>query len=217
VAGNSIPDYAVYYLMQEQQPISNSIAFFDFDGTITDRDIFFDFIFYRLRKGLSIWKIMRAMPILAAYILKLMDNETAKEKIFGILFKAESLIKFQQTVDAYYQTCFAIRLRPAALEKIRWHQSAAHRVVIVSANFSWLIQPFAATHQLEMIATEAAVDAQIITGKFATPNCYGEEKVRRIQAVISSVSAYEHIYAYGDSRGDTAMLQMATDPFYKAF
>jgi len=203
--------------MQEPNTISNTIAFFDFDGTITDRDIFFDFIFYRIKKGLSPWKIMRAMPILAAYILKLMDNETAKEKIFGILFRGEQLTVFQDIVNTYHQTVFAQRLRPAALEKIRWHQSAAHRVVIVSANFSWLIQPFAATHQLELIATEAAVDAQIITGKFATPNCYGEEKVRRIQAVISNVSAYEHIYAYGDSRGDTAMLQMATDPFYKAF
>jgi HAD superfamily phosphoserine phosphatase-like hydrolase len=90
-------------------------------------------------------------------------------------------------------------------------------VVIVSANFSWLIQPFAATHQLELIATEAAVDAQIITGKFATPNCYGGEKVRRIQAAISNLSSYEQIYAYGDSKGDHAMLQIATNPFYKAF
>jgi phosphoserine phosphatase len=101
--------------MQEPNTISNSIAFFDFDGTITDRDIFFDFIFYRLKKGLSPWKIMRAMPILAAYILKLMDNETAKEKIFGILFRGEQLTVFQDIVNTYHQTVFAQRLRPAAL------------------------------------------------------------------------------------------------------
>ena len=203
--------------MQEATNISNSIAFFDFDGTITDSDIFFDFIFYRLSKGLSPWKIMLALPVLAAYVLKLIDNETAKEKIFGILFKGEALSGFQQAVDTYYQTSFSKRLRPAAIEKIQWHQSMAHRVVIVSANFSWLIQPFATAYQLEMISTEAAVDQAIITGKFATPNCYGAEKVRRIRAAISNLDAYNEIYAYGDSKGDTAMLEMATKPFYKAF
>jgi phosphatidylglycerophosphatase C len=203
--------------MQEQTNISNSIAFFDFDGTITDRDIFFDFIFYRLRKGLSLWKIARAKPVLAAYVLKLMDNETAKEQIFGILFKGESLARFQQTVDAYYQACFSKRIRPAALEKIQWHKSMQHQVVIVSANFHWLIQPFATAQGIACISTEAALEQGVITGKFATPNCYGEEKVRRIQAVINNLSSYEQIYAYGDSKGDHAMLQIATNPFYKAF
>ena len=203
--------------MQEPRTISNSIAFFDFDGTITDRDIFFDFIFYRLSKGLSPWKIMRALPVLAVYVLKLMDNETAKEKIFGILFQGEALTSFQQAVNTYYQTLFAKILRPAAIEKIQWHQSMAHRVVIVSANFSLLIKPFADSYQLEMISTEAAVDQTIITGKFATPNCYGAEKVRRIRASISNLEDYEEIYAYGDSKGDMAMLEMSTKPFYKAF
>jgi HAD superfamily hydrolase (TIGR01490 family) len=203
--------------MHASTHISNSIAFFDFDGTITERDIFFDFIFYRLKKGLSAWRIMRAMPVLAAYLMKLMDNETAKEKIFGILFQGEQLTSFQHAVDNYYQTYFSKRLRPAAIEKIQRHQSMAHRVVIVSANFSWLIQPFAAAYQLEMISTEAAVDQSRITGKFATPNCYGAEKVSRIRAAISNLDAYDEIYAYGDSKGDTAMLEMATKPFYKVF
>lgn len=203
--------------MQDQQPISNSIAFFDFDGTITDRDIFFDFIFYRLRKGLPIWKMIQALPVLAAYLLSILDNETAKEKIFGSLFRGEQFAVFQNMVQDYYQTVFTNRIKPAALQKILWHQSAAHRVVIVSANFSWLIQPFAATHQLDLIATEAAIDQQIITGKFATPNCYGEEKVRRIRATIHQLNDYQEVYAYGDSKGDHALLQMATKPFYKVF
>ena len=203
--------------MQEPINISNSIAFFDFDGTITDRDIFFDFIFYRLRKGLSPWKIARATPVLVAYVLKLMDNEMAKEKIFGILFKGESLARFQQTVNAYYQACCSKRIRPAALEKIQWHKSMQHRVVIVSANFNWLIQPFAVAQDITCISTEAALEQGVITGKFATPNCYGAEKVRRIRAAISNLDAYDEIYAYGDSKGDTAMLEMATKPFYKAF
>lgn len=203
--------------MQEQQSISNSIACFDFDGTITDRDIFFDFIFYRLRKGLSLWKIMRAIPVLVAYLTKLLDNETAKEQIFGLLFKGEQLDQFQHAVNTYYQTSFSKRLRPDAIKKIQWHQSMSHRVVVVSANFSWLIQPFAAAHQLEYIATEAAVDQHIITGKFATPNCYGVEKVRRIRATIDNLNEYQEIYAYGDSKGDHALLQMATKPFYQVF
>ena len=54
-----------------------------------------------------------------------------------------------------------------------------------------------------------------VTGAFASPNCRGEEKVRRLRAVYGPdvrVAA-----AYGDTSGDTEMLQIADAPGFRVF
>ena len=56
----------------------------------------------------------------------------------------------------------------------------------------------------------------IITGNFITKNCYGQEKVNRIKESYD-LSKYDLIYAYGDSRGDKEMLELANNSFYKPF
>jgi phosphoserine phosphatase len=50
----------------------------------------------------------------------------------------------------------------------------------------------------------------------ASCNCYGEEKVRRIRASYN-LDEFNHIYAYGDSEGDKAMLDLAHEHDYKHF
>lgn len=44
-----------------------------------------------------------------------------------------------------------------------------------------------------------------LTGKFATPNCYGMEKVVRLKKEIEDYS----LTVYGDSRGDKELMEIA--------
>ena len=60
------------------------------------------------------------------------------------------------------------------------------------------------------------LESTFVSGEFATPNCYGEQKAVRIRARYD-LSNYAEIYAYGDSKGDRAMLELATYAFYKPF
>jgi phosphoserine phosphatase len=55
-----------------------------------------------------------------------------------------------------------------------------------------------------------------LSGHLKTKNCYGPEKVRRIREVIDT-DEYSTIYAYGDTRGDKEMLELANFKFYKHF
>ena len=54
-----------------------------------------------------------------------------------------------------------------------------------------------------------------ISGKWKTPNCYGQEKVNRIVEEIN-VDSFEASYAYGDSKGDREMLELVDFGFYKS-
>ena len=55
-----------------------------------------------------------------------------------------------------------------------------------------------------------------LTGKFDGNNCRGEEKVRRIRLQYD-LSNYDEVYAYGDTKGDKPMLELATFAFYQPF
>lgn len=196
---------------------SNTIAFFDFDGTITNRDIFWDYLFYRLKNGLSPLKAIFCVPEFVLYLIKVLNNEKAKQLIFSKLFKGESVENFKSSIQKYYKTNLAKRIKKDALEKILWHKNSNHIVCIVSANFDLILNQFAKENDIELLSTQLDIENKILTGKFKTPNCYGLEKVNRIKKRFLTLNSYTQIYAYGDSKGDREMLALATDPYYCYF
>ena len=64
--------------------------------------------------------------------------------------------------------------------------------------------------------TQIEVENGLVTGRFSTPNCYGAEKVRRIQALLPYREQYKLI-AHGDSRGDKEMLNYADQGYFRPF
>jgi phosphatidylglycerophosphatase C len=196
---------------------SKTIAFFDFDGTITNRDIFWDFTFFRLKNGLSVLKVIQAIPDFTLYLAKLLNNEQAKQRIFSKLFKGETLDVFNNSVENYYQSDLFKRIKKDALDRINWHKNSNHTICIVSANFDLVLQNFAKANQMQLISTQIEVEYNLITGKFSTRNCYGEEKAIRIRKAFPDLNSYTKIYVYGDSKGDLQMLDLATEKFYCFF
>ena len=64
------------------------------------------------------------------------------------------------------------------------------------------------------MATEIEVDGNgLLTGRFKTANCSGQEKVNRLLEIEPHREDY-YLYAYGNSTGDKEMLEMADEAFY---
>lgn len=99
--------------------MSQRIAFFDFDGTITTKDTLLEFIkFYRGTK--SFYKgFLLYSPFLLAYKLKLIPNWVAKQKVLQYFFRGESVEKFQQMCDAFADQALPALIRPKAVQEIR--------------------------------------------------------------------------------------------------
>ena len=55
-----------------------------------------------------------------------------------------------------------------------------------------------------------------LTGRFATANCYGEEKVKRLLQLYPDRTQYR-LVVYGDSRGDKELLAFSDESYYKQF
>ena len=193
-----------------------TIAFLDFDGTITTDDSLIKFIRFVVGDTKFIWGMTLLSPMLTAYKLKLIPNYRAKQYILSYFFKGMAKEKFMQVAKEYSLKHIDTILRPKAMEKIAWHKEQGHKIVIVSASIECWLKPWCNENNLDLIATKLEIKDGIVTGKFLTKNCYGIEKANRVQEQYN-LSDYDHIYAYGDSRGDRELLELADEKFYKPF
>lgn len=213
------------------------IFVFDFDGTLTHADTLLAFIRFacgpvRMLLGFALYA-----PLLVLMKLKLYPNYKAKQKVFAHFFRGMTLTRFDALCTAFAQQGEHL-LRPAARNFINTVRSEAYAMAIVSASIDNWVRPFAEMYlqsgsaqdncqdsaqdnksslPIIVLGTKVEVDAAgRLTGRFATPNCYGPEKVRRIEAVWPHREQYD-VSAFGDSRGDKEMLAYADQGYFKPF
>lgn len=189
----------------------DKFVFFDFDGTIIRNDSFIEFAKSAVGLHRFCYSLMRSSPWLIAWKLGMISNSSAKQRLFRMLFRGFKLSDFHKECDRFSATIDHY-LRPDAMEALAWHKSHGHRIVIVSASVADWIRPWANAHGIgQVIATTIETDANrdIITGRFSSPNCYGQEKVVRILNEIPDLSATES-WAYSDSESDAPLLALVT-------
>lgn len=193
-----------------------NIAFFDFDGTITTDDSLLKFIRFvvgdlKFLIGLSILS-----PILIVYKFKLIPNYRAKQIMLSYFFKGMKEQAFMEVARKYSLEHIDCIVRAKAMEKIQRHKSDGDQVVVVSASLEYWLRPWCDQNNIELIATKLEILEGKVTGNLLTKNCYGIEKVNRIKEIYT-LEDFETIYAYGDSRGDREMLEIAHEASYKPF
>jgi len=201
--------------------VSQHIAFFDFDGTITTKDTLLEFI--RFSKGNPRFNLgfLLNSPWLVAMKLKLISNQKAKERILTHFFGKQPVATFKQQCEAFSNEALPQLIRPKALTEFSRLRDAGATIVIVSASPEDWIAHWAADQGAELIATRLALytdnkGTQRLKGRIEGANCHGEEKVNRIRQRFA-LPGYKEIYAYGDSSGDKPMLQLGTASFFKPF
>jgi phosphatidylglycerophosphatase C len=202
--------------VQKIETVSQSIAFFDFDGTITTKDTLLEFIKYSKGRFKFYTGFLLNSPWLIAFRLKLISNQAAKERILTWFFRNTPLTEFQQTCNEFATNIIPKLLRPKAVEEMATLRRNGTTIVIVSASPENWIRPWAGSLELNLIATRLQVKENALTGKITDKNCHGKEKVNRIHELYQ-LPDYSIAYAYGDSSGDKPMLQLAHIAFYKPF
>jgi HAD superfamily hydrolase (TIGR01490 family) len=200
---------------------TDTLALFDFDGTLTVRDTFLDFLRFYHGNARFYTGMLSLSPWLVAFKLGLLPNWRAKELVLTWFWKSEKNRVFLDQCTNFQRERLPNLMRPEAVACLRAHQAAGHRVVVVSASAEDWIGQWCLENNVECLATQleraGEGDGQYLTGKLNGKNCYGEEKVRRVEAHLDR-HAFSKIYAYGDSRsGDGPMLAWATLPRFRSF
>ncbi len=192
------------------------LALFDFDGTITRKDSWMDFLRFAVGPFKFILGAVLLSPVMTGYALGLISNTRLKEIGTKFFLNKWDFSKYRQIAFNYSRSRLPQLIREKALEKISWHKSRGHHVVVVTASFQdWLLD-WCNKHQLDLISNVLETKNGYLTGRLKNENCHGAGKVKCITQQLD-LSKYSYIYAYGDSSGDRAMFELAHENFYRIF
>lgn len=193
-----------------------AIVAFDFDGTLTIRDSFTAFLRWRAGPGGWALGLVKMSPALAGYAR---DRDRGRIKAASVreFLGGVSRAELEAEAEAFADRVWADFMRPDALKVWNdWGAKGVHRV-IVTASPETTVAPFARRLGAEaLLGTQLVFDGDDrVTGAFSSPNCRGEEKVRRLRAVYGD--DVDLAAAYGDTSGDTEMIAIAREKGFRVF
>jgi phosphatidylglycerophosphatase C len=196
-------------------PELRGLALFDFDGTITTKDTLIEFLKFLKGSRRFYFGMLILSPMILLYKLGIIKNWRAKEIMMSYFFGSSSVNDFQQSCVHFSKKIKSL-IRVEALDKLTFHKSKGDEIFIISASPENWVKIYGESIAVKVIATQLEVKDEKISGKISGKNCYGAEKVKRIRASIN-LEDFSTIYAYGDSRGDKEMLELAEHPYYRRF
>jgi phosphatidylglycerophosphatase C len=192
------------------------VVAFDFDGTLTTHDSFTAFLAWKAEPLPYLTGLARLLPRILAYGVN-RDRGRLKAAAAARFLGGERLEDLEAEAETFAIERAQAMFRPDAVKAWRnWRETGA-LMVIVTASPDTVVHPFARSLGADvLIGTKLEVDADgRVTGRFATPNCRGPEKVVRLRQRFG-----EHVRlaaAYGDTSGDREMLQLAEVKGYRIF
>lgn len=194
------------------------ICAFDFDGTLTKKDTFVEFIRYVHGERKTITGFLLHLPLLLLMKLHLYSNQKAKQKVFSWFFRNMEIDRFNLLCRDFAHTNKQRLLRPAGIKRIRKALEEGDKAIIISASIDNWVCPFFDEFgdKIQIEGTQIEVKNGYLTGMFTTANCYGQEKVNRLKALYPQREDY-HLTAFGDSRGDKELINYADKGYFKPF
>jgi phosphatidylglycerophosphatase C len=196
--------------------MQKKLALFDFDGTITYKDSFLEFIkFYKGHFSYIIGLIV-FLPVLFLVRAGFIKNSRAKESVLTYFFKNEPVKQFGFKCSEFSTKIIPNLVKSNALQAISGHLAKGDRVIVISASFEEWLLDWCKSMNLELIGSKIEVRDGVVTGKIDGKNCYGAEKVNRLKQYLD-ISQFSEIYMYGDSKGDQQLLELANHKYYKYF
>ncbi len=190
-----------------------TVAVFDFDGTLTTRDTLLMFIRYAVGTRRYVAGMLIFAPLILMMLLKLYDNSRCKERVMTWFFAGMEQKEFEELGRRFASKVKSVARYDTTNALARLVNDRATVYVISASARAW-VEPYCRLLGVTgVMATEMEVDSDgRLTGRFASANCYGAEKVRRLLQVEPDRDAYR-LLVYGDSSGDEEMFALSDEHF----
>ena len=188
---------------------------FDFDGTLTYKDTMFLYLqFYDASKFRI--QFIKHIPLFILLKMNLLEADKVKRSFVSSVLKGQTKSKIEKKSHQFFDQYYPEIFRENALDFIKNIDHSQTDCYIVSASLDIWVRPFAEKFGMKLLATQAAFENNIFTGKFVGKNCNGLEKVNRIKEAINE-KKYDKTIAFGDTSGDQEMLDWADEGQFKFF
>lgn len=191
-----------------------NLALFDFDGTITIRETFPDFIRHAITPRRLRFGRVALAPLVAGYRLGLVSGTVVRAAIVRVGFSGTGLSRYQAAGESFARDVLPGSLRPEAMRRIAWHQQQGDTVVVVSGAFDAYLGPWCASHGLDLLCSSLEHSRGVLTGRYAGKQCVLAEKAHRVRQHYD-LSSYDQVFAYGDTPEDNDLLALADRKTYR--
>jgi len=192
------------------------LAVFDFDGTLTRKDSLFEFVKFTHGKRQLYIQLLSILPIIVLNKLGFISSKRLKESFMEGIYKNVKEAKMWEWGKQFADTVLPALILPEAEDRLQWHISQNHEVLILSASFDVWLQPWCEVRNFELVSSKLEVVEDHITGKMNGENCKGKEKKRRLKAFLS-LRKFAFVYGYGDSRSDKYFYKLVDEVQHKPY
>jgi HAD superfamily hydrolase (TIGR01490 family) len=195
-------------------------AFFDMDHTLTRADTGFAFLRWWARRHPAklpsvLWRFILAPFVLAFWRLRILSLQSVKNFFFSAL-RGQNAALVDADARAFVQSSFDRLIKKEALayvDALRPH----YHLVLASASPEFYVQYFAERLGFAFcVGTRYGFRDELFTGRIEGKDCRGEEKVRRIAALVP-LGHFDREYsiAFSDNlKADAPMLALAGAAFH---
>ena len=192
------------------------LILFDFDGTLTKKDSFAEFLKFTHGKFRFYLGLIWLAPKLIAWRYGWISAQDGKVMVLKHFYKNKTKKQLETWGKTFCETIVPTILFKESMPTIQQYQSQGHHIAVVTASLDTWIAPFCNAHNLDLISTRLAYENGVFKGQLVTKNCNFKEKAKRIKAAYD-LSRYSDIIAYGNSKGDKVMLELADVAYFRKF
>ena len=192
------------------------LALFDFDGTITTREMMPDFVRMAVpRARLRLWGALLA-PWVFGYKAGWVSGSSIRSKIVRAGFRGMPEADYRAAGERFARHVLPRVLRPQAMSRIAWHKARGDTVVVVSGGFDVYLSHWCRAQGIDLLCSKLEVVDGVLTGRFDGAQCVREEKARQVREryVLHDFSA---VHAYGDTAEDAELLALADESWFRVW
>ncbi|MGH9769479.1 MAG: HAD family hydrolase [Blastocatellia bacterium] len=187
-------------------------AIFDVDGTlIADATLERIFIRFLWRRGELGWREMIKWIGASA---KAAATGRPQLKAIKAYLRGKDSARIRRLAQECFESEIEPRLSPEAVNRLRWHQSAGHFVILLSGTLDLLLEPLAERLGVcARVGSELEVEEKSFTGRIAGAHPFGKTKAECLATI--NRAAYVDLkrsFAYADSFADRHLLAMVGHP-----
>lgn len=192
------------------------LAVFDVDGTLVETNVIEYFVWMRLKaQPLSRWpRFVGELFSQAPRWLELERHSRAEfQRSFYRNYAGLDYEEMKQLGREAMNEVTLRRLYPEGVRRIREHQAAGHRVLLLTGALDVVVEPLAEMLGVELDCAHLVLEDGVFTGRLATPPPAGEARSALLERYCAANGiTLADSFAYADSLSDLPMLEIAGTP-----
>ena len=191
------------------------VAIFDLDRTLTRLPTYTPFLLasQRDRPLRRASAVVRVLPTLLAYLAKRVDRKRVKSRMLELTLAGAAREEIEAQSRAFAEDWLARELRPGARPVCAAHSEAGDHLMLATASFDFYARFFAEGLGFDSVAATLSAwsEEDRLLARLEGENCYGEEKLRRVQKALPWPRETCYVIAYSDHHSDLPLLTWADE------